>query len=381
MTNKKSVRIEKSKRVVVKVGSNVLTQNSGLNIDAINSLSSQISELIDNGREVIIVSSGAMAAGIKKIGLEKRPTEIPQRQAAAAIGQAGLILEYDKAFAKFDKKVAQILLTADDLSNRRRYLNARNTLNTLLSWNIIPVINENDSVVVEEIKFGDNDNLSAMITLLLDADFLLNLTDIDGLFTSDPRIDKSATLIPEISTIGKNIEKYASDIPGALGTGGMLSKIKAAKKTTTAGIPMIIARGTRKNIISDIFSGENLGTYFIPKREKLANKKRWIAYNLKPKGSLFLDKGAEKAIVTNGKSILAIGITKISGDFGVGAPVKFCSENGKKLGVGLVNYSSKDILSILGLSSKEIESKLGHKTYDEVIHRDNLTVTKVEPEN
>lgn len=323
-----------------------------------------------------MVSSGAMASGIKKIGLSKRPDEIPKRQAVAAVGQAGLIMEYEKAFARYNKKVAQILLTSDDLVNRKRYLNARNTLCTLLSWKVIPIINENDTVVVEEIKFGDNDNLSAMITLLMDADILINLTDIDGLYTKDPRKNQDAELISVVTTIKKDIEKYASDIPGALGTGGMLSKIIAAKKVTAAGIPMLIARGEKPDILIKLFSGEEHGTFFIPKKEKLANRKCWIAFTLKPKGIIGIDDGAAAAILKRGKSLLPSGIVKVEGEFSVGAAVEFRRENNDEiLGTGLVNYSSSDIRKIMGLKSSKIKDYLGYKPYDEVIHRDNLAIT------
>ncbi len=375
MNNNKSLCFDRAKRVVIKVGSGVLTKQSGLNTDAIQSISGQISCLIDRGVEVVLISSGAMASGIKKVGLLKRPDEIPKRQAAAAVGQAGLILEYEKAFALYNKKVAQILLTSDDLCNRKRYLNARNTLYTLLSWQVVPIINENDTVAVEEIKFGDNDNLSAMITILMEADILINLTDIDGLYTKDPRINPDAKLIPVVHTINKNIEKLAGDIPGALGTGGMFAKIKAAKKVVAAGIPMIIAKGEKPDILTKLFSGKEEGTFFVPKKEKLAGRKCWIAFTLKPKGIIKIDDGAASAILEGGKSLLPSGIISVEGDFNVGAPVEFKKDDKKILGTGLVNYSSAEIRKIMGLKTGEIEKRLGHKPYDEIIHRDNLAIT------
>jgi len=376
MNAKRKTCFEDAKRIVVKIGSGVLTGDDGLNLKALRTISRQICQLADRRLEIILVSSGAMASGIKKIGLSKRPDEIPKRQAVAAVGQAGLIMEYEKAFARYNKKVAQILLTSDDLVNRKRYLNARNTLCTLLSWKVIPIINENDTVVVEEIKFGDNDNLSAMITLLMDADILINLTDIDGLYTKDPRRNPDAELIPVITTINKNIEKYAGDIPGPLGTGGMLSKIIAAKKVTAAGIPMLIARGEKSDILIKLFSGEEHGTFFIPKKEKLANRKCWIAFTLKPKGIIGIDDGAAAAILKRGKSLLPSGIVKVEGEFSVGAAVEFRRENNDEiLGTGLVNYSASDIRKIMGLKSGKIKKYLGHKSYDEVIHRDNLAIT------
>ncbi|MBC2716385.1 MAG: glutamate 5-kinase [Desulfobacteraceae bacterium] len=374
MINRQSY-FKAAKRLVVKVGSNVLTADQGLNLPVIYSLSTQISHLMASGIEVILVSSGAMASGQKKIGLSKRPDETPKRQAIAAVGQPGLMLEYEKAFGVYGIKVAQILLTGDDLTaSRDRYLNARNTLNTLLSWKIIPVINENDTVVVEEIQFGDNDNLSAMIALLMNADFLINLTDIDGLYTGDPRRQKNVELISEVETIDGSIETIAGDIPGALGSGGMLSKVRAAAKVTNAGIPMIIANGREADSLKKLFSGENLGTFFIPAKEKLSSRKCWIGYNIKPKGTLRIDEGAVMAILQRGKSLLPGGIIDVEGDFGVGDAVELSGENNSRIAVGLVNYSASDIRKIMGCKTDQIQECLGQKLYDEVIHRDNLTI-------
>ena len=254
----------KVKRIVVKIGSGVLTKDSGLNIDVINSISKQISALTNEGFEILLVSSGAIASGIKKIDASKKLNGIPKKQAAAAIGQAGLILAYEKAFAEDNKKVAQILLTIDDLSNETRYSNAKNTLHTLLSWQVIPIINENDTVAVEEIKFGDNDQLAAMITLLMKVDLMINLTDIDGLYTADPRSNPNAELIPNVNKINEQIKQIASHIPGTMGTGGMLSKILAAQKVTEKGIPMVIAKGTEENILKKVITGQEYGTLFVP---------------------------------------------------------------------------------------------------------------------
>jgi len=367
--------VNQAKRMVVKVGSNVLTAAQGLNLPLIYALSKQISQLMDDGREVMLVTSGAMASGQKKIGLSRRPDEIPKRQAVAAVGQAGLIREYEKAFGVYDIKVAQILLTGDDLrSSRQRYLNARNTLNTLLSWKIIPIINENDTVVVEEIKFGDNDNLSAMIALLMNADILINLTDINGLYTGDPRREANVALLEVVETIDKSIEKIAGHIPGALGTGGMLSKIKAAVKVTNAGIPMIIANGLMPDILLKLVSGENLGTFFLPAKEKLSSKKCWIGYNVKPKGVLRIDDGAAKAILERGTSLLPGGIKEVQGSFGVGDAVELMDMRDTRIAIGLANYSAADIRKIAGCQTDRIQECLGQKLYDEVIHRDNLTV-------
>lgn len=370
-------RLQNAKRIVVKVGSNVLTARSSLNTSAIESISRQICMLIDKGVEVLLVSSGAMAAGLRKMGLQQRPDQIPQRQAIAALGQSGLINAYEEAFGRCDKKVAQILLTSEDLNNRERYLNARNTFCALLDWKVVPIINENDTVMVDEIKLGDNDNLSAMIALLMDADFLINLTDIDGLYDMDPRIHPNARLIPRVESFKKEIEQYAGDIPGALGKGGMLSKIRAAKKLTSAGVPVIITQGQKEDVLLKLFAGEHHGTYFVPNAKKMARRKCWIAYTLIPKGILVLDDGAAKAVVKRGKSLLASGIVEVSGSFGVGAAVSFTDEDGQSLGIGLVNYSDVDIRAIKGFKSSQIKSKLGSKPYDEVIHRDNLVVTEL----
>jgi glutamate 5-kinase len=375
MNEKRASIFCSARRVVVKVGSNVLTEDHGLNLKAIRSISRQICRLIDGGIEIVLISSGAMASGIRKVGLDKRPDEIPKRQAVAAVGQAGLIMEYEKAFARYHKKVAQILLTGDDLNNRKRYLNARNTLCMLLSWQVVPIINENDTVMIEEIQFGDNDNLAAMITLLMDADILVNLTDIDGLYTKDPRTSSDADFIPMVSTIGEDLKKIASDIPGALGTGGMLSKLNAAKKVTAAGIPMVIANGGRPDVLKKLFSGKDVGTFFTPKKKKLKSRKCWIAFTLKPKGVIRIDDGAAEAILNRGKSLLPSGIVGVEGEFSVGAPVEFRKTDDETLGNGLVNYSSTDIRKIMGLKSSQIKNRLGHKPYDDVIHRDNLAVT------
>lgn len=369
-------QFSQARRVVVKVGSNVLTRDQGLNLPVIASISHEICHLIASGRQVILVSSGAMAAGMRKLQLAKRPDAIPARQAVAAVGQAGLILAYEKAFARDAMKVAQILLTAEDMTNRKRYLNARNTLNTLLEWGVVPIVNENDTVMVDEIKFGDNDNLAAVIALLMDSDLLINLTDIDGLYNKDPRVFTDAELLPEIDTIGKHIERYASDIPGALGTGGMLTKIKAARKVTAAGIPMVIANGTQPDILRRLFGEATPGTFFVPRTERLSSRKCWLAFSLKPKGAIVIDDGATRAIRGRGKSLLPSGIIRVIGEFNVGDPVQFISSEGTILGNGLVNYSASDIRKIKGLKSGQIANCLGEKPYDEVIHRDNLALTE-----
>jgi len=374
-TEQQFLALSTFKRIVVKVGSGVLTRKNSLNIDVINSIASQICALHDRGMEVILVSSGAMAAGVKKIGLKKRPSETPKRQAVSAIGQADLIREWEKAIEHCGRKVAQILLTRGDLCDRVRYLNARNTLNTLLEWKVLPIVNENDTVAVKSLQFGDNDNLGAMITMLLDADLMINLTDIGGLYNKDPRTHEDAQLLRQVTAMGSDIEAMAGEIAGPLGTGGMGTKISAAKKLTAAGIPMIIACGLEQDILIKIMDNTYTGTYFVPNDQKASSRKNWIGLTLQAKGRITIDKGAQKAVVEKGKSLLPSGITRVEDYFEVGDPVEFITEDKVVLGMGLVNYNASDILKIMGCKTSRIKKRLGFRSYDEVIHRDNLMIT------
>ena len=363
------------RRVVVKVGSGVLTTRYGLNRRIIGDLTNDICELRKKGIEIILVSSGAIASGLKKIGLPRRPESISQQQAVAAVGQSSLMMAYEKAFGGHGQKVAQILITRDDLNHRGRYLNARNTLFTLLSWKIVPIINENDTVVVDEIKFGDNDNLSAMVTNLTGSHLLINLTDIDGLFDKDPRSHKDARFIRVVENVNRDVIKYASSIPGFLGRGGMASKIKAAQSVALAGVPTIIANGLKRHILMSIFEGGEEGTLFMPQDVTLCSRKHWIAFTKSPKGEIVIDRGAEKALVKQGKSLLPSGIKEVRGVFALGDSVVLLSEDNHGLAVGMINYNSGDVKKIMGLKSTEIESRLGYTHDDEVIHRDNLVIT------
>jgi glutamate 5-kinase len=367
--------LDNDTRIVVKVGSGVLTKGNSLNKEIITAIASQICHLHDRGLEVILVSSGAMAAGVTKIGLTRRPSETPKRQAVSAIGQADLIREWEKAIAHCGRKVAQILLTRGDLCDRVRYLNTRNTINTLLEWKVLPIINENDTVAVQSLQFGDNDNLGAMITLLMGADLMINLTDIGGLFNKDPRIHEDAKLLSEVASMGPEIEAMAGEIAGPLGTGGMRTKICAARKLTSAGIPMIIASGMDPEILIKIYNNQYTGTYFVPKSDKQTSRKNWIGLTLAPKGWITIDRGAQKAVVERGKSLLPSGITRVKDYFEVGDPVAFITETNEVLGMGLVNYNASDILKIMGCQTDQIKQRLGFCSYDEVIHRDNLMVT------
>ncbi len=366
--------LNSAKRVVVKIGSAVLTTDEGLNRAVIARLVDAVASLRTAGREVILVSSGAIAAGFKKIGLATRPQGIPQKQAVAAIGQSTLMQTYEAAFGRHGLKVAQLLLTKDDLAHRRRYLNARNTLFTLLDWGVIPVINENDTVAVEEIRFGDNDTLSALISSLVQAQLLVILTDIDGLYDHDPRNCPDACLISRVDRIDARLERAASGQAGTLGTGGMLSKLQAAKKAGAAGIPTIIANGRTPDILPRLFAGDKVGTLVVPHQPRLTSRQYWIAYNQTPRGEIIVDDGAREVLLHQGKSLLPAGIVGVKGRFGMGAPVRLVDTVGRVFGIGLSNYSAADIACIKGLQTCNIESSLGVKGYDEVIHRDNLVV-------
>lgn len=357
------------------MGSGVLTAPDGLNVTVIEALAKDICAVEKSGIQIILVSSGAIASGLRKIGLSTRPNAVSQLQALAAAGQCSLMMAYENAFRRHHKKIAQILLTRDDLNHRRRYLNARNTILNLLSWHVLPIINENDTVVVDEIKFGDNDNLSALVTHLTEANLLINLTNMDGLFDKDPRAHGDAKLIPVIKKINRQVTGYAGAIPGFLGTGGMASKIKAAQKVSLAGVPTIIANGMRGNIIDHIFQGQDEGTLILPQESTLCRKKHWIMFTKSPKGEICIDQGAEKAIVDNGKSLLPSGIVDVNGRFRVGDSVRILNHAKKEVAVGMTNYDAADIKRIAGKRTSEIESLLGFKQDDEVIHRDNLVLS------
>jgi len=364
------------KRVVIKVGSGVISDNDGLNADMIEAISRSVSELRLRGIEVVIVSSGAVAAGKSDLGIVGRPRTIPLKQAAAAIGQSRLMRTYKEAFRSHGVTVAQVLLTRDDLANRRRYLNARNTLMTLLEYGIVPVINENDTVVVDEIRFGDNDNLSAMVTNLVEANLLVILSDVDGLYDRDPKNDPQARLLPVVERITEEIEAMAGDAVTQIGTGGMATKIKAAKRASLYGVGTLIVNGRTPNVIQRLFAGEELGTYFLPARDRLAARKHWIAFTKKPRGKLFLDDGARRALMDGGKSLLPSGIQGVEGGWDRGDAVRLCDMHGEEFAKGVINYSLPELLRIMGKKSSEIEAVLGYKYGDEVIHRDNLVLKK-----
>jgi len=367
--------LENIRRIVIKIGSRVLTNDKGcLDRDFLESLAREIGQQRKNGREVIIVSSGAIAAGISELGLQERPKTIPQKQATAAVGQSRLMEEYEQAFSLYGMKVAQVLLTGDDLANRLRFLNARSTLDALLAYGVVPVINENDTVAVEEIKFGDNDNLSALVTTLMEADVLVILTDIDGYYDADPRTNPAARLVPEVKSVTRAIERAAAGSGSNVGTGGMITKLAAAKRVGRFGAPTIIINGRKQGTLAMALNGQDVGTLFLPCTECLNRRKHWIAYTLRARGRLFVDTGALVALSRHGKSLLPSGVTRVEGDFGRGACVRVCGQDGTEFAKGLVDYSSREIGAILGRKTDEIEGVLGYRYGDEVIHRDNLVI-------
>ncbi len=377
MSNKDIRRkvLGRSRRIVVKVGSSILASvEKGLLYDVFSHLTKEISDLKRQGYEIVLVSSGAIAAGMEKLGYKTRPQAITQKQATAAVGQTRLMNIYEDCFSRYQQMVAQILLTRDDLSHRRRFLNARNTLLTLLELGIIPIINENDTVVVDEIKFGDNDNLSALITNLIGADLLIILTDIDGLCDSDPRVNPHARCIPLVEEVDVDLDGIVGETKSEISVGGMISKIQAARKASRFGIPTVVARGNKEGVLHQILKGKEIGTLILPKREALSSRKHWIAFNPKPKGDVIVDDGAKKALVQKGKSLLPSGVIKIRGNFNRGDLVTCLGPRGKEFARGLVNYSAAELEKIRGLRSDQIESALGYKYSDEVIHRDDLVV-------
>lgn len=362
--------IRKTRRVVIKVGSAVLASGE----DVFTRLSEDVREIRKTGREAAIVSSGAIALGMKRLGLKEKPSTIPERQAVAAVGQGSLMAMYDSAFTKAGEKVAQVLLTHDDLGNRSRFLNARNTLLTLLKLGITPIINENDTVAVEEIKFGDNDALSALATNLIEADLLIILSDIDGLYDRDPKKDPSAKKLPLVKDVDALPEELLTDSTNLLGTGGIRSKCLAARKAAHFGISTIIANGSTRGVLGMILNGEDAGTLILPKEDRLTSWKHWIAFSTRPTGRIFVDEGAKAALLRGGKSLLPSGVREVDGSFDAGEIVHCVDLNGMEFARGVSNYSTSEIRRIKGLKSSEIEGVLGYKVYDEVIHRDNLVL-------
>lgn len=367
-------KLASAHRIVVKVGSSSLTYNTGKpNLTRLEALVRQLSDLHNRGLEVILVSSGAVGLGLSRLGFTRRPRNIPEKQAAAAVGQGLLMHLYEKLFAEYGITVGQVLLTREDFTHRSRFLNARHTLYTMLSLAIIPVINENDTVAVEEIKLGDNDTLAAMVASAIDADLLIILSDIDGLYTAHPQSDPDARLIDEVTEITPELERLAGGAGSRFGTGGMITKLSAARLAMHSGMPMVLAAAAGENILRRIVAGEKVGTVFWP-CSRLENKKRWIAYGSAVQGALHVDAGAAEAITRRGKSLLPSGITAVQGEFELGNTVSIIDPAGKELARGIVNYSSQEVRLIMGHKTSDIERILGHKDYDEVVHRNNLAL-------
>ena len=364
-----------AKRIVVKIGSTLIT-NHGAGVDhaLIKDWVGQIAGLSKSGVEVLLVSSGAIAEGMKRLGWKTRPHEVNQLQAAAAVGQMGLVQVYESSFRDHGLETAQILLTHDDLADRTRYLNARSTLTTLLQLHVIPVINENDTVVTDEIKFGDNDTLAALVCNAIDADLLIILTDQQGLFNADPRNDLSATLIRESKAGDTQLEVMASGAGSSLGRGGMLTKVQAAKKAALSGATTIIAHGRETNVLVRLHQGESIGTRLTADALSLTAKKTWLAGHLKTSGALTLDVGAARALKQGGKSLLPIGVSAVSGNFARGELVSCVSVEGLEIARGLINYSSTEAQKIMRRPTQAIEELLGYIAEPELIHRDNLVL-------
>lgn len=363
------------KRIVIKIGSRVLTDAEGaLDMAVIGRICADIAVLRLQGLQIVVVSSGAIAAGRSELGLTGRPKTIPHKQAAAAVGQTRLMRAYEEALSPHNLKAAQVLLTSEDLGSRQRFLNARATLDALLGFGIIPIINENDTVVVDEIKFGDNDNLSALVTNVAEAHLLLILTDIEGFYNADPLTVPDAKLLPTVRSITREIERAAGGSGSNIGTGGMATKVAAAKKAGRNGVATIIVSGKSDRIIQAALRGDEVGTLFLPPQDGINRRKHWIAFTLKPAGRIVVDDGAREVLLRKGKSLLPSGVTKAEGRFERGASVRICGIDGKEFARGLSDYSSTEITKLVGRKSAEIEATLGYYYGDVIVHRDNLVI-------
>jgi glutamate 5-kinase len=366
-------QVKSGQRWVVKVGSSLVTDDGkGINVEAVAQWAAQIATLRNQGREVVLVSSGAIAEGMKRLGWVSRPHEIHELQAAAAVGQMGLAQAYESGFSKWKLKTAQVLLTHEDISDRRRYLNARTTLNTLLAYGVVPIINENDTVVTDEIKLGDNDTLASLVTNLIEAHVLVILTDQAGLYTADPRKDANATLVDHARATDPSLVAMAGGAGTGIGTGGMATKIKAAQRAARSGATTLIASGREPDVLPRLADGERIGSCLVADLAPIAAKKQWLADQLQLRGRLHLDEGAVKVLLEQGKSLLPIGVSRIEGEFDRGDVVACVSPQGVEIARGLVNYGASDARRILRQPSSEIESILGFVEEPELIHRDNL---------
>ncbi|PSJ16823.1 glutamate 5-kinase [Nitrosomonas supralitoralis] len=367
--------LKQARRIVIKVGSSLVTnQGKGLDHSALADWAAQIAMLKQMGKDIILVSSGAIAEGMQRLNWEIRPTALYELQAAAAVGQMGLAQAYASNFSQYNLQTAQVLLTHEDLSNRKRYLNARSTLTTLLKLNIIPIINENDTVATDEIRFGDNDTLAALVTNLVEADALIILTDQAGLYTSDPRKSPDAKLLNEVNAGDPMLEKMAGGVGSSISRGGMQTKVVAAKRAARSGADTIVASGRENNVLVRLNQGESIGTRFLARVPVLAARKQWLADYLQVRGYVTLDQGAVKALCVDGKSLLPIGVTSVNGEFERGETVSCLNQEGREIARGLINYSALETQKILKQASSEIEVILGYVDEPELIHRNNLVL-------
>ena len=364
-----------ARRLVVKVGSAVLSKGDvGLHRPTMDRICRELSSIREEGREVVLVSSGAILAGMGRLGLTERPGSIPLKQAAAAVGQTLLMRHYEEAFDPYGQKVAQLLLTQEDFRSRSRYLNARNTLFTLLHLGVLPVINENDTVAVDEIRFGDNDNLSVLVATMVGSGLLVILTDLDGLYTADPRRDSDARLVSQVPHKAGEVSFWAAGSGTGLGTGGMQTKVEAARRAAASGIPTIVASGLVEGILNRILRGESVGTLFQASTSRMRSRKRWLAFASQPRGHITVDAGAREALIRGGKSLLPSGIVSAAGGFEGGEVVSLCDTDGKEFARGVANYDAEQVAQIKGIKSNQIGEALGAKPFDEVVHRDNLVI-------
>ena len=386
MTVRKEI-LQDIKTVVIKIGSSVISNRDkgrsslecGLSKDWVRHYARKIKIIRDKGYDVVLVSSGAIMAGRERLEFGRADLTVPEKQACAAIGQSFLMHTYEKAFEKKGLKVAQILLSHEDLGNRTRYLNAKHTIEALLEKGVIPIINENDSVTVEEIKIGDNDTLSATVACLVDAQLLIIFSDVEGLYDRDPSLKnrpgaQKAQLISHISRVNEDIERIAGKSNNRLTVGGMITKVLAAKKTMSFGIPTLVVNGLDDKVVEKIFAGKDVGTLFWSGKGKISDRKHWIAHTLKSAGTLTLDEGARKALVERGKSLLPAGLIRVQGKFEFGSALTLIDESGAEIGRGLVNYNSRDLDKIKGMKTTAVRSLMGESYYEEVIHRDDLVV-------
>lgn len=368
--------LKKAKRIVIKVGTSTITYANGKrNFSQIDRLAREISDLQNQGKEMILVTSGAVAVGVDRMGLPGKPKTIPGKQAAAAVGQGVLMHTYEKFFADYGQIVAQVLITKTEAIDRHRYTNTRNTFMELMRQRVIPIVNENDVVALDELKIGDNDNMSALVAGIVDADLVIILSDVDGLYTANPQTHPDAVIVPEVAEITPEIEASAGGVGSARGTGGMATKIQAAKAATSSGIHLVIASGTEKNAITRVLQGEELGTLFVSRENRLQFRKRWLAFGAKIAGSIVVDDGCAKAVrKAGGCSILPAGVFAVQGEFLPGSTVSVIDKDAHELARGLVHYSSAELEQIKGCNSGEIANILGNKNFDEVIHRDDLVI-------